>query len=682
MEARAAHPSPARPMPAETPQAPQVHTGETLLNPEQERIVAHLEGPALVIAGAGSGKTRVITQRVARLIETGVPAAAILMVTFTNKAAEEMRNRVESLLGGKANAKGLMAGTFHSMANRFLRRYASLIGYANNFTILDDTDSRDLIKAATAESIPKPDRRFPKAAVVQNTLSMAFNRNLELNALLAQEYPWLEEYLPDLEAIQTVYRRKKKANNAMDFDDLLDNWHLLLSSHTGLEMANALRYLMVDEYQDTNHIQAEIMALLAGGHGNLMVVGDDAQSIYGWRGASFENILRFTERFGGAVYRLERNYRSTPDILDLANASINHNTEQFEKNLQAVRPRLEAPRVTKLRDEYAEADLVTERIFEYRDMDIPLDAMGVLYRNHMQSAALQMRLTQAGIPFTVRSGIRFFEQAHIKDVVAFLKVLFNPLDEIAWMRILKMMPGIGNTTAQKIYTVFDRQGGVRLAPDNAALKKLIPAKAKDAWADMAGAFKQLLNDGIGPSEMILIVTRGFYQDLLYSQFDNARDREADLFYLAEFATRHGTVERFLSQLALVGATVIRDYEEGEAEDPEMLTLTTIHQAKGLEWDVVFMIGLADGKFPHERNLEPLEKLEEERRLFYVAATRCRKHLEISVPLSIQTGGRTQIHRPSRFVEELPSEVVRMELPEGSEHLQPYLGLGAGLTVEW
>ena len=652
------------------------------LNPDQEAIVSHLEGPALVIAGAGSGKTRVITQRVARLIETGVPPAAILMVTFTNKAAEEMRGRVEALLGGKANAKGLLAGTFHSVANRFLRRYGTLIGYPNNFSILDDTDSRDLIKAAIAECVGKTDRRFPKASVVQNALSMAFNRNLEVAALLQREYPWLEEFLPDLEAIQAVYRRKKKANNAMDFDDLLDNWYGLLSGHTDLEMASQLRYLMVDEYQDTNHIQAEIMALLARRHGNLMVVGDDAQSIYGWRGASFENILHFQHRFGGQVYRLEQNYRSTPDILDLANASINHNVAQFEKRLQAVRPRLETPRVTKLRDEYAEADLVVERLLEYRDREIPLDEMGVLYRNHMQSAALQLRLTQAGIPFTVRSGVKFFEQAHIKDVVAFLKVLFNPLDEIAWMRILKMLPGIGNLTAQKIHAIFAAQGAVRLAPDNEALTRAVPAKAKEAWGELAATFKALLAEGLGPSEMIALITRGFYNDTLYSRFDNARDREADLSYLAEFAVRYGTVERFLSQLALVGGTVIRDYEADEAEDPEMLTLTTIHQAKGLEWDVVFMIGLADGRFPHERSLEPPEKLEEERRLFYVAATRCRRHLEISMPLVVATGGRQEILRPSRFVEELPPEVIRMETPDGAEHLRPYLGLGGGLTVEF
>ncbi|HEX9844321.1 MAG TPA: ATP-dependent helicase [bacterium] len=658
-------------------------TAPGTLNEQQERIVAHLEGPALVIAGAGSGKTRVITHRVARLIEVGVPPGAILMMTFTNKAAEEMRLRVDALLGGAQGSKGLIAGTFHSVANRFLRRYGNLIGYERNYSILDETDARELIKAASSECVGKnSERKFPTAAVVQNVLSMAFNRNLELGALLQREYPWLEEFVGELEAIQALYRRKKKSNNSMDFDDLLDNWHALLSTHTELELTNRVRYLMVDEYQDTNYIQAELLALLARKHGNLMVVGDDAQSIYGWRGANFENILHFPDRFGGEVYRLEQNYRSTPDILELANASINHNTAQFTKHLQAVKPHLELPQLTHVRDEYEESDYVVERLLYYRDRDIPLNEMGVLYRSHNQSAALQMRLTQAGIPFMVRSGVKFFEQAHVKDVVAFLKVIFNPLDEIAWLRILKLLPGIGNTTAQRIYRIFAEQRAVRLASDNEALKKAIPAKAREAWAELAATFKQLLEDGVSPSEMILRVTRGFYHATLYSQFDNAREREADLSYLAEFAGQYGTVERFLSQLALVGGTVIRDYEEEQEEDPEFLTLTSIHQAKGLEWDVVFLIGLADGRFPHARCLEPLERLEEERRLFYVAATRCRRHLELTVPLVNYQNGRPEICRPSRFVEELPEGVVIVNRMESVEGLRPYLAQGPRMSVDW
>ncbi|MDH4248417.1 MAG: ATP-dependent helicase, partial [Deltaproteobacteria bacterium] len=604
-----------------------------------------------------------------------------------NKAAEEMRLRIEALAGGADKTKGLMAGTFHALANRFLRRYATLIGYENNFSILDDTDSRDLIKAVMADVVGKGQdnagRKFPTASVVQGVLSMAFNRSLELGDLLVREYPWLAEWLAELAVIQTQYRAKKRANNAMDFDDLLDNWLHLLATHTELELAARLRYVMVDEYQDTNKVQAEILEHLSRRHGNLMVVGDDAQSIYGWRGADFRNILSFPERFKAVTYRLEQNYRSTPEILNLANLSINRNTEQFEKHLEAHRPSGAPPLVTRLRDEYEEADFVVSRLMEFRDQDIPLRAMGVLYRNHAQSAVLQMRLSERGIPFQVRSGIKFFEQAHVKDVVAFLKVLFNPLDEIAWQRILKMLPGVGNVTARKIYTVFTTQRGVRLSPENDALNKIVPPKAREAWQELAATFKSLLEEGVSPGEMIRRVTRGFYNAPLYSNFDNPRDRETELDYLAEFAGRYGTVERFLSQLALVGGTAIRDYEEEVEEDPEFLTLTSIHQAKGLEWDVVFLIGLADGRFPHARCLEPKERLEEERRLFYVAVTRCMRHLLLTVPLVSFTAGRPEICRPSRFVEELPTGSYA-DGPHSAEidALSPFLGQGAGLTVEW
>jgi DNA helicase-2/ATP-dependent DNA helicase PcrA len=620
------------------------------------------------------------------LIAQGVPASAILMVTFTNKAAEEMRRRVEALIGEGRAAHELVTGTFHSVANRFLRRYAPLVGYQNNFTILDDSDSRDMIKAAMAEVIgkeaDKPVRKFPQASVVQTVLSMAFNRNLPLVELLEREYPWLVEFQAELEAIGAAYARKKLANNAMDFDDLLDKWHLLLSKNPHIELARQLRYLLVDEYQDTNVVQAEILEKLAGPGGNLMVVGDDAQSIYGWRGANFQNILQFPQRFGGRTFRLEENYRSTPEILNLANASINHNVAQFAKNLRAVRPALEKPRVTHVYDQYAEADYIVDRILHYADRDLPLKEMGVLYRSHMQSAVLQMRLTERGIPFTIRSGIKFFEQAHIKDAISFLKVVSNPMDEIAWLRVLKLLPGIGNTTAQKIYRVFQDQRAVRLSPENLALNKLIPSKARESWQELAATFKELLADGMTPPQMIETVRLGYYQDVLRSQFDNAQERDADLSYLAEFAARYRSLDRFLAQLALVGSTVIYDAESRDSQDEDQITLTTIHQAKGLEWDVVFIIGLADGKFPHARSLEPEERLEEERRLFYVAVTRCQRHLEMTVPLVTSSGGASEICRPSRFVEELSPEVVDVTKAEGVEQIRPYLGMRPRLTVEW
>jgi DNA helicase-2/ATP-dependent DNA helicase PcrA len=652
------------------------------LNPQQDKIVEHMEGPALVIAGAGSGKTRVITHRVAWLIEQGVPPSSILMVTFTNKAAEEMVHRAANLIGNREQVRQIVSGTFHSVANQFLRRYAPLVGFQHNFTILDEEDSRDLVKAAIGETVPKTDRKFPTAAVVRNLFSMAFNKNRELGTQVEEDSPWLADFQAELETVHGAYRDKKVANNAMDFDDLLAFWHRLLKENPQLELARRIRYLMVDEYQDTNLVQAEILELLAREHRNLMVVGDDAQSIYGWRGANFENILTFPERFGGEVYRLEENYRSTPNILELANSSINHNTAQFVKNLYSVKPKLAKPRATYVFDQHEEAELVTDQILYHADRDVPLRAMGVLYRNHMQSAVLQLRLTERGIPFMVRSGIKFFEQAHIKDVVAFLKVVFNPLDEIAWMRILKMLPGVGNATAQRIFRIFREQQAVRFSPDNEALNKAVPAKAREAWRELAETLKTLIRDGIRPSEMIEVVRRGFYHDLLFATFDNAPDREADLKYLADFGEKYRSLERFLAQLALVGSTVIRDYDEEHLADDDYLTLTTIHQAKGLEWDVVFMLGLAEGQFPHARCLEPPERLEEERRLFYVAVTRCERFLEMFVPLVTFRNGMSEICRPSRFVEELPQRLVEVTKAMGLEDLQPQPGTRRELSVDF
>ena len=455
----------------------------------------------------------------------------------------------------------------------------------------------------------------------------------------------------------------------MDFDDLLRNWHRLLAEHPELEMARRLRYLLVDEYQDTNLIQAEIMELLAREHKNLMVVGDDAQSIYGWRGAHFENILRFPERLGAQVYRLERNYRSTPDILELANASINHNEAQFPKHLRAVKAPSVRPQVTHLYDWREEADLIVERVLEYHDRDIPFRDMGVLYRNHAQSAELQLRLTEQGIPFIVRSGVKFFEQAHIKDIVAFLKVVHNPLDELGWLRLLKMLPGIGNATAGKIYRVFLEQRAVRLTQNNLDLNKAVPSRARPDWQKLVGAFKAILGDGVTPSLMIERVYELFYHDYLFANHDNPWEREGDLKYLAEFGAKYRSLENFLAQLALVGATVIRDHEEEEAAERDFLTLTTIHQAKGLEWQVVFLIGVVEGMFPHRDCLRPQSRLEEERRLFYVGVTRSKQHLEITVPMVSFRFGGMEVCRPSRFVEELPANVADVTKVGDLERLQ-------------
>ena len=563
------------------------------LNPDQQRIIEHREGPALVIAGAGSGKTRVVTQRVAHLIRSGVPASSILLLTFTNKAAREMAIRAARQQGVEPDQQKILNGTFHSMASRFLRRSAKLLHYENQFSILDASDSRDLIRASIAEKIGKPGRNFPKPSVLSSVFSLAFNRNctreslvqnqytkrqFTLSEMIPLEYPHLEDYVEELLLIQTRYREKKRAAQAMDFDDLLENWlELLLKYGEGLPLKKQLQYILVDEYQDTNHIQAGILEELAKPHQNLMVVGDDAQSIYSWRGADFRNILEFPEKNKAQVYHLEQNYRSSPEILNAANLSINHNTRQFEKNLFSELPPGEKPVVHQLWDSSDEAEVVLNQLLALRDEGLSLDEMSVLYRNHVQAAVLQVVLTQAGIPFMVHSGVKFFEQAHIKDLTAFLKVLYNPLDEIAWMRLLRMLPGIGNTTANRIFMVFREQQAVRLTQENETLQKLIPAKSREEWQTMTGCLRNLLRDDLTPSEMIGIVYRDFYREVMYSEFENAVMRENDVQYLQEFSANYRSLEGFLNELSLVGSSIITD-QEADDQDQETLTLTTIHQA--------------------------------------------------------------------------------------------------------
>ncbi|MDH4121371.1 MAG: ATP-dependent helicase [Deltaproteobacteria bacterium] len=651
------------------------------LNPQQQRIVDHLDGPALVVAGAGSGKTRVIIQRAARLIQRGVAPSSILLVTFTNKAAAEMTRRLEVLTAGEGRGEHVQNGTFHSLGHRFLRRHAPLAGYAHNFTILDDGDAKDLMKAALLETVGKAKGDFPTAAVLQDIISLAFNRQMPLEELIRGEYFWLEPMTDDLVKVAQVYTRKKRENQAMDFDDLLGVWLRLLKEHPDLEMTRRIRYVMVDEYQDTNKVQSDILDNLCQGHRNLMAVGDDAQSIYSWRGAHFDNIYKFTDRFGGELFRLEENYRSTPEILELANQAISHNAHRLDKTLRAVRPAGELPRITHLYDMREEAEWISDRILEAHHHDgLPYAALGVLYRNHAQSAELQIWLTERNIPFLVRSGVKFFEQAHIKDILALVKVVFNPLDEVAWTRLLKMLPGVGPATAGKIFALFRAQRAVRLSPENHALEDLIPAKTKARWHTLAATFKDMLADGVPPGRMIALAHEGFYKEELFRSFDNPAERENDIRYLAEFAGRYKSVESFLTQLALVGGSLVRDQEEDDM-DKDHLTLSTIHQAKGLEWERVFVMGLVEDQFPHAKCVKHMDKLEEERRLFYVAVTRAMRRLDITVPVVSLVQGQMKICRPSRFVEELPSGVAEVVRAENLEELTQDNWSHGGFTFE-
>ncbi len=639
------------------------------LNEQQHAAVTAPPGPALVIAGAGSGKTRTLIYRVAFLLEQGIPADRILLLTFTNKAANEMMRRVADLLGQELAA--LWGGTFHSIGNRILRQHAKLLGYERDFTILDREDSKDLLKACIGESqIDVKATRFPKAEVLIEIFSLAANTRKTIAQLLEEQYDYFSTLAEQIEFIHARYEKRKRATNGMDFDDLLTNWLALLRDHDDVRehYQRRFQFILVDEYQDTNALQSEIIDLLAARHHNVMVVGDDAQSIYAWRGANFQNILKFPARYPGAkIYKIETNYRSTPEILEVANAAIAANTQQFTKQLTPARKSGAKPVLVPCNDGNEQAAFVAQRVLELRDEGVELDKMAVLYRSHFHALELQLELTRRNIPFSITSGIRFFEQAHIKDVVAHLKLALNPRDELSFKRIVQMLPGVGGKGADKIWTNFQSAIGSSqsaIAKTVAtALQKCaegVPKKTAVAWAQLSATLSQLETPPVrgNAAEMIKLVIEAGYEDHLKETYDNYRNRLDDLKQLAAFAQQFKTADEFLSELALL-TNVEAEHTQPAKTDDEQLRLSTIHQAKGLEFDVVFVIMLCDGLFPSARSLDTSDGEEEERRLFYVAITRARNELYLSHPLiraGFGSGGDT-FQQPSRFLDEIPKELI-------------------------
>lgn len=612
-------------------------------------------GPMLVIAGAGSGKTRTLTYRVAWLAEHGVPPGRILLLTFTNKAAKEMLRRVESLLPTDISA--IWGGTFHHIGNRILRRHAKLLGFGNDFTILDREDSKDMLDACVAEAgIDTKQERFPKGDVLADIYSLAVNTDRSIEKVLVDQYDYFSHLAGPIQTLREVYRERKLKANAMDYDDLLVNT-LRLFQEQG-EVAERYReqflHVLVDEYQDTNKIQAELIDAVAMLHRNLMVVGDDAQSIYSWRGANFRNILSFSTRYPSArTFKIEVNYRSVPSILKLANEAIKANVHQFAKVLTAVREGGVKPWLIPCPDSNQQSLFVAQRILELRDEGVALNEIAVLYRAHYHAMELQMELTRRNIPYVITSGLRFFEQAHVKDVSSFLKVAVNPHDEMAFKRIIKLLPGVGARTADKLWEKFHPV----LAEGKALLltSEAIPKKAIDDWKKAAQALNEIRKmEPKRAAEMIEKVVDTFYASYLKVKYPNARAREEDLHQLASFGMQFQSLEEFLSQLALLTNIEADDASLLARSDQEYVRLSTVHQAKGQEWKAVFVVGLCDGMFPLARSIDNLEGLEEERRLFYVAVTRAKDELYLTFPLFRMTGGDTGgFQRPSRFVAELP-----------------------------
>lgn len=636
------------------------------LNAEQLEVVLGGDGPCLVLAGAGSGKTRTITYRVAYLLEQGVPASEILLLTFTNKAANEMMSRVAGLL--KSPATGLVGGTFHSMANRFLRQYASVIGYTPSFTILDQDDAQDLLKMCIKDlKVDTQAKRFPSPAVLHHLISYRRNASLDLKEAVQRKHPNFFALAHEMEQAEDFYTQRKRLSNAMDFDDLLLKLLELLETQPTIReaLAKRFRYVLVDEYQDTNVIQARIIALLAAHHRNLLVVGDDAQSIYSFRAAEIKNILGFSNHYPDAkIFRLEANYRSTPEILSVANEVIRQNVDQYQKALRAMKHSADKPSLVPTSDARQEAQYIAEQIFSLREGGMPLSEIAVLFRAAYHSQALEMELTRRDVPYEYRGGMKFFERAHIKDVIAYLRLLANPKDVMAWIRILSHQPGIGLVTAGKI-AEFMQQLDELHHVTTLDLSPVVGGRSESGWRGTAAILSRLLHAQPQPADFIRAVIGSSYREYLEAEYPNFMERLEDLEQFAIFAEQYSGLELFLQEVTLkddFGA--VREQESQEDED--RLVLSTIHQSKGLEWKAVFLMNLADGAFPNPRALDEDGGLEEERRLFYVAITRSQKHLFLTYPMtgvfsaaggSAYGGDTLEFRQPSMFLDEIPKELI-------------------------
>jgi DNA helicase-2/ATP-dependent DNA helicase PcrA len=669
------------------------------LNEQQLAAVTAPPGPLLVIAGAGSGKTRTLTYRVAYLLENGIDPRNILLLTFTNKAARQMLDRVANLL--PVDASGLWGGTFHSIGNRMLRRHGSALGYSSGFTIMDREDQKDLIDTVVAAAGINPKEiRFPKGDVLAEIFSFVINTETPIDALLAEKFPYFLPLLEQIKDVHARYEKKKKNTNSMDFDDLLEKTLRMLKEHERIAdfYRRQFQFILVDEYQDTNKIQADFIDTLASEHRNVMVVGDDAQSIYSWRGANFKNILAFPERYPDAqVFKIELNYRSVPEILQVANAAIAANVKQFRKELAATRPSNSfRPAVVGLNDGSEQARFVAQRILELRDEGIELDEIAVLYRAHYHAIELQLELSRRGIPYLITSGVRFFEQAHVKDVTSFVRFVANPRDEVAFKRMVKLLPGIGNKSADNHWRAWEaslgepsavagigdpgqngdttsagevmqsatgitdpghRQDGINFGERLLAMP--VGSKSKKSWEQLAHTLDEIAPGGLAnpPSEMITSIVEAIYDDYAKANFTNYELRREDLNQLAAFARQFKDVHEFLSQLALI-SNIDAEPALDQSTDTEAVNLSSVHQAKGLEYHTVFVIWLADGMFPSTRSLETRDAIEEERRLFYVAITRARDELYLTYPHMRLSGGFGDIfQRPSRFLKEIPTQLI-------------------------
>lgn len=626
------------------------------LNAAQRDAVTHGEGPLLVIAGAGTGKTKTLACRVAWLMEQGISADRILLLTFTRRAAGEMIRRAGHMTS-QGSAGAVWGGTFHAVANRLLRVYGGAIGLNRDFTVMDQGDAAELMNLLRTElGLAAKNRRFPKKGTLSSIYSRVVNSQEPLVRILDKAYPWCREEAEDIGRIFTAYVERKREQNVADYDDLLLFWGALCDSEAGSTIADRFEHVLVDEYQDTNSVQSAILRGMRKRHQNIMVVGDDAQSIYSFRAATIRNILDFPKQFDGArTVTLEQNYRSTTPILDASNAVMADAKERFTKTLWSNRMSAEKPSVVTCGDEHEQCNAVCDRIIEYVEQGIPLMRQAVLFRAGHHSDALEVELSHRNIPFHKYGGLKFIEAAHVKDVLGVLRIIENPHDELSWYRILNLLDGIGPRTAQRIMGEI----GVRRRPTNATGddedEASVPSPVR-AWLrelpamppaarDHGGRLRTILSDCTGipmgasggdgeapPLNVQVERIRHFYEPLCRHKYDNHDVRLRDIEQLEVIATRYQSRSRFVTDLTIDPPASTSELAGPPDLDEDWLTLSTVHSAKGCEWDVVHVIHAADGMFPSDMATGDREGIDEERRLFYVAMTRAKDHLHIYFPL--------------------------------------------------
>jgi DNA helicase-2/ATP-dependent DNA helicase PcrA len=633
------------------------------LNPAQLEAVTAGDGPLLVIAGAGTGKTCTLACRVAYLIEQGVAPERILLLTFSRRAARDMLSRAGRLVDRNATGK-VWGGTFHATANRLLRLHGRALGLAPDFTVLDQADMADLMDLIRGEQHPareRHERRFPKKDTLVAIYSRMVNAGEGLKSVLDRAFPWCAEDVDGIRGIVAEYTRRKRSQNVLDYDDLLLYWQALGATPAGQTAARQFDHVLVDEYQDTNPLQADILRALRAENRNLMVVGDDAQAIYAFRAASVRNILDFPEHFPGSrKITLEQNYRSTRPILDVSNAVIALARERFPKDLWPVRSGGARPVLLTCSDETEQSASVCDRILEHREQGVPLRRQAVLFRSGHHSDVLELELTRRNVPFVKYGGLKFLESAHIKDVLAVLRLLENPRDEVSWFRVLQLLPGVGPTAARSLMRAL----GVRAAGSD-PLQVLVdaPPPVPEAAQEAFGHFRETIADcraegaTLPPAAEIGRIRR-FCEPLFEQRYSSPGVRLQDIEQLEQVAGAHTTRGRFLSELALDPPTSTSDLAGPPRLDEDYLILSTVHSAKGGEWDVVHVIHAADGMIPSDMATGDKDEIEEERRLFYVALTRARDNLYVYFALRFyrRPRGLDDAHHFAQLTRFLPEPV--------------------------